>query len=88
VAELVAHPHTRLVTLVGPGGVGKTRLAIEVAGRLGPRFVDGVSFVALAPLSDPRELASVMAVALAARSRRPSRPSRRCTASWLTASCC
>ena len=42
-----------VVTLTGPGGSGKTRLAIEVAGRLGRSFPDGVWMVELAPLHDP-----------------------------------
>ena len=43
----------RLVTLLGPPGIGKTRLSIETAHRLVSDFPDGVFFVALAPLSDP-----------------------------------
>src|SRR3712207_8964220 len=48
-ASLLAEPARRLVTLVGPGGIGKTRLAIEAAGRAGAGFADGVAF---APLQD------------------------------------
>src|SRR3984893_15338661 len=44
----------RLVTLTGPGGIGKTRLGSEVAHRLLPDFVDGGWGIELAPLSDPQ----------------------------------
>jgi predicted ATPase/DNA-binding winged helix-turn-helix (wHTH) protein len=43
----------RLVTLTGPGGIGKTRLALAAARRLLPQFADGVWFAELAPLSEP-----------------------------------
>ena len=57
----------RLVTLTGPGGVGKTRLALEVANRTGDEFPDGATFVALAPLSAPALVVPTIAQALGLR---------------------
>ena len=57
----------RLVTVTGPGGVGKTRLAGEVAGRVAARFADGVWLAELARVRDPVQIPSAVAVALGVR---------------------
>ena len=54
----------RLVTLTGVGGVGKTRLALQVAGELLPEFPEGVWLVELAPVGDPATLPDVVATVL------------------------
>ncbi len=65
VAELVdLLADHRLVTLTGVGGVGKTRLALSVAGRLTSEFVDGVWLLELAPVGDPSAVPAAVATAL------------------------
>ncbi len=63
-ADLLQDTHTRLVTLTGPGGTGKTRLAIEMAGRLAGPLAGAVWFVSLADLSDPGLIAGAVRDAL------------------------
>jgi predicted ATPase/class 3 adenylate cyclase len=55
---------TRLLTLTGPGGSGKTRLALQAAGRLLTRFRDGSCFVDLSPVTDPALVPAAVAGAL------------------------
>ncbi|WP_104175801.1 BTAD domain-containing putative transcriptional regulator [Arthrobacter sp. Y81] len=54
----------RLVTITGPGGTGKTRLALTAAGRLGARMSDGVCWVNLAPLTQIQQVPAAIAAAL------------------------
>src|SRR5215204_4721864 len=64
IAQLVAAPNVHLVTLTGPGGIGKTRLAIQVGERLASSFAGGAVFVDLAPLRDPAQVLPAIGAAL------------------------
>ena len=57
----------RLVTVTGPGGAGKTRLAVQVARQVAGQFADGAWLVELAPVADPAQVAAVVASTLGVR---------------------
>jgi predicted ATPase/class 3 adenylate cyclase len=80
VAELLRT--ARLVTLTGPGGTGKTRLALQVAADIADRYRDGVWFVPLAQISDPDLVGSTIASAINVQTSGP-RPIRDVLADFL-----
>lgn len=64
ILALLGDSSVRLLTLTGPGGTGKTRLALRAAHESAQAFADGVFFVDLSPLRDPRRFASTLAHSL------------------------
>jgi predicted ATPase len=64
IENLVLGKGVRLATLTGPGGVGKTRLAVEAAGRLGADFADGVRFADLSCVRAPEQVIDAVAAAV------------------------
>jgi predicted ATPase len=73
----------RLLTLIGPGGIGKTRLAIQLASDCLPDYLDGAHVIELAPLSDPGLVAGTIATALGVQTQ-GAYPVEDTLAGWMT----
>jgi non-specific serine/threonine protein kinase len=84
IRRLIVGGGIRLLTLTGPAGVGKTRLALEVGKRLGGLFPDGVRFVDLTTIDDPAEVPSALAESLGLPDAGPTPVIERLSA-WLRA---
>ena len=67
--NILAAPDSRVVTIVGPGGIGKSRLALEVARQANDRFSDGIAYVEFAAITEPALVLPTIAKALGIQER-------------------
>jgi len=74
VCQALQSEQSSLVTVVGPGGVGKTRLVLEVASKLRPEYIDGIWFVDLSSVTEADLVAPTIATSLGIRVELDSRP--------------
>jgi predicted ATPase len=82
ISHLLEQRETRLLTLTGPPGIGKTRLALQVAASQSAKFADGIAFVELAPLREQTLVLSTLAQSLKLRDA-GSQPLRETVAAYL-----